>query len=357
MKIRFAGNLQVLFIAAVLLAPTPLCARAKTDVITMNNGDRITCEVKGLDGGVLSIGIDYVDGTISVDWLKVVRLESTQLFVVLTQDGSSYEGTLSTIELPAAQPMKIRIGQAPEDRSEIERSQIVKVSQTSEKFYRRFNGSINLGITYSKGNSATQYNFGTEAQYLRERWSAEATYNSNLSSSTGATTSTRNQFNLDGYHFLRWDNYFYGGQGGFMQSSVQGIKLQTTIGGGIGHFFKNTNRTSIALLAGFGWQSTDYEQSATPQERQNVGAALFAGQVKFFKFSKSNFEVKANLLPALSDPGRLRFDMNASYYLKLFSNLNWNVTFYGDWDNRPPPGFTGSDYGTTSGVSWTFGNR
>jgi hypothetical protein len=43
--------------------------------------------------------------------------------------------------------------------------------------------------------------------------------------------------------------------------------------------------------------------------------------------------------------------------VKLFSNLKWNVSFYGNWDNRPPPNFSGSDYGSSSGLSWTFGNR
>jgi hypothetical protein len=53
--------------------------------------------------------------------------------------------------------------------------------------------------------------------------------------------------------------------------------------------------------------------------------------------------------PALSVPGRVRFDTNASYYVKLFSNLSWNASFYGNWDNQPPQGFSGSDYGTSSG--------
>ena len=58
----------------------------------MNNGDRITCEVKGLNGGVLYINPSYILGTISVDWSKVSRLESKQLFLVKIEDGSVYTG-------------------------------------------------------------------------------------------------------------------------------------------------------------------------------------------------------------------------------------------------------------------------
>jgi hypothetical protein len=84
-------------------------------------------------------------------------------------------------------------------------------------------------------------------------------------------------------------------------------------------------------------------------------AALIYAEAKLFKFSKTNLGATATLLPAVSDPGRIRLNTNVSYYIKLISNLKWNVSFYGNWGNRPPPGFSGSDYGTSSGISLTFG--
>ena len=63
----------------------------------------------------------------------------------------------------------------------------------------------------------------------------------------------------------------------------------------------NTNHTSIAVVGGLGWQGTDYRPSATMQGRQNVAAALIAAQIKFFKFKKTNLNLTATLLPALSD--------------------------------------------------------
>jgi len=49
--------------------------------------------------------------------------------------------------------------------------------------------------------------------------------------------------------------------------------------------------------------------------------------------------------------------MNATYYVKLTGNLSWNVSFYGNWDSRPPDGLSDSDYGSSSGLSWKFGNK
>ena len=348
---------RALLFTCMLLAAAPVFARKSTDVIVMKNGDRMTGQVKSLNAGILSVSLDYVNGTISVDWSEVAHLESSQLFVVLTQGGSAYEGTLVTAETPSGQPVKIQLTETSGNKMEIDRSQIVRMTQTSEEFHQRFNGAINSGILYSKGNQSTQYNLGVDVQYLRERWAAEADYTSSLSANSNSAISTRNQLQLQGYHLLPWRNYFYGGLGNLLQSSVQGITLQTTLGGGVGYFFKDTNRINIAVLGGLGWQSTNYKPSSNTQGTQNIAAALIAAQVKLFKFKKTNLDLTVSVLPAISDPGRVRFNTNATYYLKLFGNLSWNLSFYGNWDNQPPHGLAGSDYGSSSGLSWTFGNK
>jgi hypothetical protein len=35
---------------------------------------------------------------------------------------------------------------------------------------------------------------------------------------------------------------------------------------------------------------------------------------------------------------------------QIVEQAHLNISFYGDWDNRPPLAFSGSDYGTSSGV-------
>src|SRR5262249_10473004 len=140
-----------------------------------------------------------------------------------------------------------------------------------------------------------------------------------------------------------------------LQSSEQGISHQSGLGGGVGKYLINSNRTSLAVLGGGIWQSTTYNQPGVSTNTQNVAGALFYGNLKIFRFNKTNLDINGVLTPALSEPGRLFFNTNASYYVKLFGNLNWNTSFYGNWDNRPPAGLSGSDYGASSGLSWSYG--
>ncbi len=153
---------------------------------------------------------------------------------------------------------------------------------------------------------------------------------------------------------MRWNNWFYEGLGTFLQSTEQGIIRQGTFGGGVGRYLKNTNRARISLLGGFAGQNTDYHENIAPQ---SLASGLIATNLQFFWFNKTNGDLNAVFLPVISQPGRVKFNMNATYYIKLTGNLSWNVSFYGNWDSRPPDGLSSSDYGSSSGLSWTFGNK
>jgi hypothetical protein len=346
--------MAVFALIASVTFPAPLFAGEKTDVLVMKNGDRFTCQVKGLDQGVLYVSLDYALQTVSIDWKKVQRIESNQLFIVKAEDGTVYRGKLNTAASVASQPVKIEVLEVPTEPVTLEQSQVITLVSTSERFWQRFNGALNFGVIYTKGNQQTQYTFGSQAEYLRERWSAEATFNSNLSSSTGASASTRNVLDLSGTH-LWGKNNFFSGLGSILQSSAQGITRQTTLGAGVGHYIKNTDKVIFSVLGGAGWLRTDYQPSVVPIGTQNLAAAVIAADLKVFRFNKTNLSVTANMYPAVSEPGRVLFNTNATYYIKLISNLSWNVSFYGNWDSQPPAGLSGSDYGSSSGLSWTFG--
>jgi hypothetical protein len=346
-----------IIVYCTLLLALPLFARDKSDVLVMNNGDRLTCEIKSLDASVLYVSIDYVKGKVPVDWSKVRHVESKQLFLMKTQDGSVYTGRLSTVETEGERPRQIEIAVNAVKKVVVEQQKIVDLYQTSEHFTQRLNGSINSGLIYSKGNQSTQYTFSTLIQYPRERWSMGAATSSTLSATSGKTTSTRNNPSLYFRHLLPWDNWFYTGVGTFLQSSEQNIHFQSNLGAGIGRYLKNTNHATIAVFGGMAWQNTRYTQTVVQQATQNVAAALVGADVDLFKFDKTNLSITGTVFPAVSQPGRVYTNTNATYYVKFFGNFTWNLSFYGNWDNHPPAGFSGSDYGMSSGLGWTFGNK
>ncbi len=348
--------MQLRAVLTLLFAAT-LFAREHNDVLVMRNGDRITGEIKGLESGVLRIDVAYVDGALSIEWSKISRIESPQLFIVKTEDGSVYTGALGSDSGPESErPLLVRRSDGA-DPVAIQKAHVVGLEETSRKFFQAVSGSVLLGVVYSKGNNATQYNLGSGAEYRRERWGFGASFNSNLSANSGSNTATHNQFDFDVYRLMNRKNYFYSAFGNFLQSSVQGIDLQTTLGAGIGHYFKNTNQVRFSVVGGLLWQSAKYQPDVVPIATQHIvgGAIVTDLSVSFFK--KTNLNARTTLAPAFSDPGRVHVNTNVSYYVKILGDLSWDFSFYGNWDTNPPGNFAGADFGYSSGMRWTFGYK
>src|SRR5580692_406474 len=203
MEAGCAMTIRVIILCSALLFSGTLFAQANSDVLVMKNGDRFTCEIKELSAGVLSVTLSYVDGTISVQWSQVAHLESNRLFLVKTESGIVYTGKLSTTGVSDDPPIKIEIAEPPGREVEVAQRQIVKLSQTSEGFWHRFDGAVNTGFLYSKGNQSVQYNLSSQVAYNRERWSSQVNFNSSFASNSGSSTSTRNQTDLGTMRLLR----------------------------------------------------------------------------------------------------------------------------------------------------------
>jgi hypothetical protein len=103
MKTKRVMIMRAVILCCVFLLTPPLFARESTDVIVMKNGDHLTGTIKGLNAGVLYVSMEYIVGTSSLQWSNVARLESKQLFLVKTQDGSVYTGTLNKANIPEGQ--------------------------------------------------------------------------------------------------------------------------------------------------------------------------------------------------------------------------------------------------------------
>ena len=247
--------------------------------------------------------MSYILGTSDVQWSKVDHIESTQLFLVKTEDGEVYTGTSVDRERGEGQADDDRGGGVVEQASRSWNGRrLCRWTRLRSDFWQRFNGEINTGITYTKGNQSTQYNLSSEVSYPRERWQASAAYNSTLSTSTGVTATTRNQLNVGAQRLLRWNNWFYAGEGGLLQSSEQGINHQGNIGGGIGRYFLNTNRTKIYLLGGFAWQQTTYAPSVFVSGAQNVATGLLSGGLKLYRFNKTTSSLREAFFPQSPSP-------------------------------------------------------
>jgi hypothetical protein len=341
----------------VLFTLTGICsARAKKDVIQFNNGDRITCEIIKLEKGYLYVKLDYADGTVAMDWSKIARIESPQSFVVADKGGNRYTGSLQQVtseETPEGTE-EPRVEVTGVSTSEVvSTKEVVGINRTDTSFWQNLHGGLNAGFNFAKQQSRTQYNFQANALFQRAKWGATADYQSSFSGG-GDVSNLRNDVKLNTTRQLRNTHNFYMGLAEFLQSNEQQLNLRTTLGGSVGHVFTNTNNSFVTGFGGIVWNREQYSSEATTGQTGDSAEAVLGTQLNFFRFKTTNILANASVYPSITDPGRVRFNLNTSVKLRIAKDLYWNFGYYLDVDSRPPQNLPKTDYGSTSGLGWTF---
>jgi len=79
MKFCPASLARFLFLVIVLMYGNNVLAAPKTDVVILNNGDRIAGELKGFSRGILLFKTDDA-GTLQIEWHAIQELKSKYYF-------------------------------------------------------------------------------------------------------------------------------------------------------------------------------------------------------------------------------------------------------------------------------------
>jgi putative salt-induced outer membrane protein YdiY len=283
-------------LALVLTAVTQsMLAERKDDVVVMKNGDRFTGEVKGLERGLLTFKAGYMAASVSLDWNRVERVESENLFIVALADGRRYAG----------------------------RIQEIASSLSANVAYNGPMNSVQLGST------------------------------SQLNSQSKGPNTTR--FTFTGEYFRKLSqNWFYTGVFDALKSDQQELNLRTTYGSGLGRRLVQTDSTSIQLLAGLVYTHEDYFPQTEEEPIRNNGESFVGFRASTFHFRTLELSTQTFVYPSLTDTGRVRLSTQSNAQIEVVRDFFWNFNLYENFDSRPPINAPRNDVGVTTGLGWKF---
>jgi putative salt-induced outer membrane protein YdiY len=337
-------------LAAVLLCICPPVDAARRDVIVMKNGDRFTGEIKKLDKGQLYVDLEYVAGkTIALDWLEVERLETTARWRVGLDDGTRMTGLIDKVPANEAPGEDFRIEEAG-SKAQVSGPEVVEISLQKQSFWRQLKGSVNLGQSYTSGNSQSQLDVTANAQYVTTNYLAQGQFSSSISGAPGAEKTQRFELSFAGGRFLSRNSLLFG-VADFLTSTQQSLDLRTTLGGAYGRYIKRTNRTELLPFAGLAFTRERYDPSAGLDPNQQSVEGLLGVNYTTAQFNKVLFKNAVQVYPSISNAGRIRASVNSSLTLKLSHGFDLTFGFWDDFDSKPPVNAKRNELG----VSTTFG--
>jgi hypothetical protein len=348
---RNARAIKVLLRGLVLLmVPAPMYAssRSSTDVVIMKNGDKITCEIRSLDQGQLTVKQEYANSTVVFDWNKVDHIESKQRFVVTDNKGGAFSGLLSE----RSDDHIVRVEGAGNEK--ISHEDVVSIQETGETFVKRLRGDVDLGLSFAQSNAQKNLTLEGDLTYQGTKQLAAVTSSSQFTSQKETTDTNETTAKTEYFYQLRKSDWYGGAIENFLSSSEQQIDLRATLGGAVAVRPIYTNKTNLSLIAGLAFTSEKDASNTTSTANTHGLDSAAAVQFSTFRFDSTTFDTTLWVYPSLTTPGRVRLTLNQDVYYKFYKDFYVRASFYDNYDNRPVVGAPPNNLGMSTTVGWSF---
>lgn len=333
--------LAVLGSCVMILTEVPPVA-AQEFVIHVN-GDSINADIKGFRRGELRFEIPG-GSTSTLEFDRIRTLGSSDDWDIELTDNRRVFGSI----VSSTEAGFVRIA-ASSDTVDTPISDIVEMTSVKGAFWSRFDGFIEAGFQYAKSNNATAFNGAAKIDYRSVRWAFGVNLDSRFQSQDDAESFTRNQGTLYAFYLLP-KNWFVGAFTQFEQNQQLDLDLRFLLGTVGGRDFVQTNRIAWSWLLGL----LANREELTGRSANTSAEVLVGTQFSWFTFRdfKNDLSSSLYIYPSLSRSGRVRVDFDVSYRQDLFGDFYLRLTFYDQYDSKPPEGVGENDFGTTLAVGW-----
>jgi hypothetical protein len=341
----FSLRLRSIWVSLLLLCSATAWA-AKTDIVVLKNGDRITGEVKGLNLGKLTLSTDAM-GTVYIDWVDIEELFSSTGQVIELTNGQRFYGPLAKSQ--DEEMMVVKTEQGPVGLST---QDIITMYPVEASFWDRLDISADLGFSWDKGSNVGKYNIGVSTELRNPRYISRASFTSEVTTQQGREDTAR--ASLDALHLVFRQNKRYHALFGNVENNDElGVDLRVLLGAGYGAVPIRSQRSWLSVGAGLA-VNREFPVEGDPESNlEAVGMITY----DYFKYSNPERSFKSNfrVFPSVTDFGRWRATFDMDYRFELVKDLYWKLYFYTSYDSDPISAEgASSDYGVTSSLGYKF---
>jgi len=331
---------------AAWLAAAPLAAE-RTDVVVLASGDHVTGEVKKLERGKLKYKTDEM-GTIYIEWDSVWQITSKDIFEVELSTGERHFGSLA----PATERQRMQvIGE--EETLTLEHASVIRIAPLEETFWGRIDGSLDAGFSFTQANDETQLSLSLEANYRSRRRLETVDLDSIHTSQEGAEDTQRDTLELTSVRFLKKRRAMWG-LAQLQRNTELELDRRGLVGGGLGLYLIQTNRTLLGLGAGLGASREEF--SGLEEGRSGTEVILAFDYSTFtYDYPSTEFSMKLLVFPSLTESGRVRVEFDSSLRREIVKDFYFNLTIFDSFDSdNPVKGAEKNDWGVITSIGWAF---
>jgi len=339
------------------------CSSLFADQITLKNGDRLTGTIEKSDDKTLVIKTEFA-GEVTVQWPAIQEITSDQALHIGLKNGQTVVGPVTTSDGKLEVSTKTAGNvEAPKDSVAVIRNDAEQLTFDKAQhpgLLEGWNGGINVGFGFTRGNSETKnlaLAFASTRKGSHDKLSlyAGSVYASNdLSTASPHITSNTNQ---GGVRYDRDINPRLFGfvNADFFTDALQDLNMRSVVGGGLGFHAIKSDTTTLDFLGGANYTRENYTQLAPLPHLIHSFSAAQMGDEFMHKVAKSTvITQRAYFFPDLSNAGEYRATFDFGTVTKINKWMGWQNTFGDVYVTNPPTGKRNNDVIFTTGLNVTF---
>lgn len=319
----------------------------KTDQVSLANGDMVTCEIKVLERGTLTVKTDAMD-SVEIRWGYVERITSPDRFAVELDDGTRLFGFLAE----ASEPGFLRVVAPPESGYEVPLFRVVVIDELGVDLLDRLKGNLSLGFTFTQASDVSQLSLAFELDVGSEtdRWNVRAS----TINTTQEQRDPSNRSNVGvGYRYLLGNRWFAGANTSLQRNDQLGLDLRALLGASGGRDLLQSRSMLLSTAAGV---NVNREINRDAPEQNNI-EGLLSVDYDWFLLQSPKLDLSTGLkaFPSFTTSGRLRGQFDTRLRKEFAKDLYFGLTLYGDYDSTPPSGATSSsDFGIITSIDYSW---
>ena len=344
MRIRPAGLL--LAALGLFFGGSSVALAARTDVIVLRNGDHITGEVLQMRQGKLQVKTNDA-GTLSIEWDKVASVTTAASYDVTMRDSRRLFGRLR----PAAAGS---LDLVADDGSvtTIPTADIVWFAQIKNTFWSRFEGSFDLGGSYTRSSGIADVALDAGAQYRRPSYRYSASFSTNLTREEGGDSTSRYSLKLNYTKFLS-NQWFVSPFALFESNRELGFTFRGSGALSVGRYVLQSNHAEVMLAGGMSAGREDPVDASSVANLDALGVLDFS--IFTYDYPTTRIDFSTLVFPSLDDPGRVRINADAKIKRELFKDFFVGVSAYDAFDSKPKAAAARrNDFGGALTFGWSF---
>jgi Protein of unknown function, DUF481 len=318
------------------------------DTIILYNGQELIGEIQNANLGAISI--DDIDLKMqSIKLFKIKILIIHERFKIETVDKHFFYGTMSTSDKEGW----VDVHLSDSAKIPLHITQIFQLISMEDNFFKRLNGNVSAGLSFTKSSNIGQVNFSANIQYSTKLINYQLSLSTIASIDSGKYS--RDNENAQLYASYDLNTTWFLTLGGQYQRNLELSISRRYLGlTGVGNKLFIKKNWRLLVISGMSYSQEKSTEGVSSGLLLEIPVVF---QFNFYKFRHPDIQISSNqtVYFSLTQGGRIRYDASTNFSWQLIRYFYLNISPYINFDNQPPAGSNSTfDFGIVFGLSYKF---